>query len=165
MIPVSNHAKCKQNNDYNNQQDSRSRGTSQARALFVYYSRITWISTPFPAAPSSNPSDVSLLTNLKLKGWMNFSPPRVWYVLPSFLFLLLLFTFPLTLTRTLQDELYDYCNKVKRTVFEVMSEFRHVQVPKEYIFDVFPPMRPRQFSIASALEVCFSPFSLFEFLS
>ncbi|KAF9074458.1 hypothetical protein BDP27DRAFT_1474135 [Rhodocollybia butyracea] len=48
------------------------------------------------------------------------------------------------------DELYDYCYRVKRTIQEVLSEFRKVQIPIDYIFDVFPPLRPRQFSIASS---------------
>ncbi|KAJ3742934.1 hypothetical protein DFH05DRAFT_1498607 [Lentinula detonsa] len=50
------------------------------------------------------------------------------------------------------DELYDYCFRVRRTIQEVLSDFRHVRVPKDYIFDVFPPLRPRQFSIASSLK-------------
>ncbi|KAF4588599.1 NAPDH-dependent diflavin reductase [Pleurotus pulmonarius] len=50
------------------------------------------------------------------------------------------------------DELYDYCFKVRRTILEVLSEFRNVRIPKEYIFDVFPPLRPRQFSISSSIH-------------
>jgi hypothetical protein len=42
---------------------------------------------------------------------------------------------------------------VRRTIIEVLSEFRSVKVPKEYIFDVFPAMRPRHFSIASSVAV------------
>lgn len=52
-----------------------------------------------------------------------------------------------------QDELYEYCYLVRRTILEVLSEFRHVQVPKDYVFDMFPPLRPREFSIASSLKV------------
>jgi sulfite reductase alpha subunit-like flavoprotein len=52
-----------------------------------------------------------------------------------------------------QDELYEYCYRVRRTILEVLSEFRHVQVPKDYIFDMFPPLRPREFSIASSFKV------------
>lgn len=52
-----------------------------------------------------------------------------------------------------QDELYEYCYRVRRTILEVLSEFRHVQVPKDYVFDMFPPLRPREFSIASSFKV------------
>ncbi|KAF5353416.1 hypothetical protein D9756_007882 [Leucocoprinus leucothites] len=50
------------------------------------------------------------------------------------------------------DELYDYCYRVKRTIREIMTEFRHVSIPRDYVFDVFPFMRPRQFSIASSAK-------------
>ncbi|EGO02944.1 hypothetical protein SERLA73DRAFT_102999 [Serpula lacrymans var. lacrymans S7.3] len=50
------------------------------------------------------------------------------------------------------DDLYDYCYRVKRTIYEVLSEFRSVVIPRDYIFDLFPPMRPRQFSIASSIQ-------------
>ncbi|KAJ7510327.1 hypothetical protein B0H11DRAFT_2152489 [Mycena galericulata] len=56
------------------------------------------------------------------------------------------------LSREGADDLYDYCYRVKRTIREVLAEFRHVRIPIEYIFDVFPPMRPRQFSIASSAK-------------
>ncbi|KAJ7178852.1 hypothetical protein C8R43DRAFT_472390 [Mycena crocata] len=59
------------------------------------------------------------------------------------------------LTREGADELYDYCYRVKRTIREVLSEFRHVRIPMDYIFDVFPQMRPRHFSIASSVK-CFA---------
>lgn len=48
------------------------------------------------------------------------------------------------------DDLYDYCQSVKRTIREVFEEFRSAKVPKEYLFDLFPPLRPREFSIASS---------------
>ncbi|KAG9311173.1 riboflavin synthase domain-like protein [Chiua virens] len=48
------------------------------------------------------------------------------------------------------NELYEYCQQVKRTVKEVLSEFRSLRIPRDYIFDLFPPLRPRQFSIASS---------------
>ncbi|CAK5268795.1 unnamed protein product [Mycena citricolor] len=50
------------------------------------------------------------------------------------------------------DELYDYCFRVRRTIFEVLSEFRNVEIPLQYVFDVFPTMRPRHFSIASSAK-------------
>jgi len=52
-----------------------------------------------------------------------------------------------------QDEMYDYCQRVKRTICEVLSEFRSARIPREYVFDLFPPLRPREFSIASSIEV------------
>ncbi|EKM53089.1 uncharacterized protein PHACADRAFT_259251 [Phanerochaete carnosa HHB-10118-sp] len=48
------------------------------------------------------------------------------------------------------DDLYDYCQSVRRTIREVFEEFRSAKVPKEYLFDLFPPLRPREFSIASS---------------
>ncbi|OCH90075.1 riboflavin synthase domain-like protein [Obba rivulosa] len=48
------------------------------------------------------------------------------------------------------DELYDYCYRPRRTIREVLEEFRSARIPREYIFDIFPPLRPRQFSIASS---------------
>lgn len=52
-----------------------------------------------------------------------------------------------------QDEMYDYCQRVKRTICEVLSEFRSARIPTEYVFDLFPPLRLREFSIASSIEV------------
>ncbi|KAJ7183107.1 riboflavin synthase domain-like protein [Mycena filopes] len=49
------------------------------------------------------------------------------------------------LSREGADDLYE-------TIREVLAEFRHVKIPLDYIFDVFPPMRPRQFSIASSVK-------------
>ncbi|EED81903.1 predicted protein [Postia placenta Mad-698-R] len=53
------------------------------------------------------------------------------------------------------DELYDYCQKPRRTIREVLEEFRSARIPREYIFDVFPTLRPRQFSIASSMKAGF----------
>ncbi|KAA1467026.1 riboflavin synthase domain-like protein [Dentipellis sp. KUC8613] len=49
------------------------------------------------------------------------------------------------------DDLYDYTHRVRRTIREVLAEFRHTKMPKEYVFDLFPPLRPREFSIASSV--------------
>ncbi|KAJ3477514.1 hypothetical protein NLI96_g10410 [Meripilus lineatus] len=46
------------------------------------------------------------------------------------------------------DDLYEYTTLVHRTIREVIADFRSVRIPKEYFFDVFPPLRPREFSIA-----------------
>jgi len=59
----------------------------------------------------------------------------------------------LSSNRTLQDELHEYCYKVRRTILEVLAEFSHVKIPQDYIFDIFPPLRPREFSIASSVKV------------
>ena len=48
--------------------------------------------------------------------------------------------------------MYDYTTRVRRTIREVLSEFRSVRVPRDHIFDLFPPLRPREFSIASASQ-------------
>ncbi|KAH0834168.1 hypothetical protein J3R83DRAFT_11474 [Lanmaoa asiatica] len=48
------------------------------------------------------------------------------------------------------DELYEYCQRVKRTIREVLTEFRSARIPRDYVFDLFPPLRPRQFSISNS---------------
>jgi sulfite reductase alpha subunit-like flavoprotein len=65
-----------------------------------------------------------------------------------------LFLFPgaLVYLSAKQEELYDYTSRVRRTILEVLSEFRSVRVPRDYIFELFPPLRPREFSIASASQ-------------
>ncbi|KAG5351497.1 hypothetical protein C0989_006232 [Termitomyces sp. Mn162] len=50
------------------------------------------------------------------------------------------------------DDLYEYCHRPRRTIHEIMTEFRHVRIPRDYVFDLLPPLRPRQFSIASSLK-------------
>lgn len=54
---------------------------------------------------------------------------------------------------TSQDDLYDYCTSVRRTIREVFEEFHSAKIPKEYLFDLFPALRPREFSIASSVRV------------
>ena len=49
-----------------------------------------------------------------------------------------------------QEDMYDYANRPRRTIHEVLQEFRSAQIPLEYIADIFPELRPRQFSIASS---------------
>ncbi|KAM0793619.1 hypothetical protein ACM66B_001052 [Microbotryomycetes sp. NB124-2] len=49
-----------------------------------------------------------------------------------------------------QDELIDYTLRPRRTINEVMYEFRSAKVPPEYAFDLLPPIRPRGFSISSS---------------
>lgn len=49
------------------------------------------------------------------------------------------------------DEYYDYATRPRRSILEVLHEFHSVKIPPEYVFDVFPVIRGRDFSIASIL--------------
>ncbi|WFD18253.1 NAPDH-dependent diflavin reductase [Malassezia caprae] len=51
------------------------------------------------------------------------------------------------------DDMYEYAQRVRRTMLEVLVEFKSVQVPVSYVMDLFPLMRPRAYSIASAPSV------------
>jgi len=53
-----------------------------------------------------------------------------------------------------QQELYDYCNRPRRNILEVLYDFRHTtpRVPLQYLFDLFPVIKPRAFSIASSWD-------------
>lgn len=50
------------------------------------------------------------------------------------------------------DELYDYVNRPKRTILEVMTDFPNTTpyVPFDYLFDLIPAMAWRSYSIASS---------------
>jgi len=50
-----------------------------------------------------------------------------------------------------QQDLYEYCNRPRRHILEVLYDFRHStpNIPFEYLFDLIPPIKPRSFSIAS----------------
>ncbi|KAH9451375.1 hypothetical protein Pst134EB_018846 [Puccinia striiformis f. sp. tritici] len=52
-----------------------------------------------------------------------------------------------------QDDLYDYITKSRWTISAVLSEFKSTKIPIEYIFDVFPPIRPCQFLISSSSKI------------
>lgn len=52
-----------------------------------------------------------------------------------------------------QDDMYSYANRPRRTIAEVLTEFKSAVIPLEYITDLFPEIRPRQFSIASSAKV------------
>lgn len=54
-----------------------------------------------------------------------------------------------------QEELYKYCNRPRRSILEVLSDFPHAaaNVPISYYFDIFQPIRQRAFSIASSPSV------------
>ncbi|XP_069679042.1 NADPH-dependent diflavin oxidoreductase 1 [Periplaneta americana] len=51
-----------------------------------------------------------------------------------------------------QEELYNYSNRPRRTILEVLQDFPHAtaNIPLEYVFELFQPIRPRAFSIASS---------------
>lgn len=50
------------------------------------------------------------------------------------------------------DELYTYCHRPRRTTVEVLQDFPLTtsRIPFDYVFDLFQPIRPRKFSIASS---------------
>jgi sulfite reductase alpha subunit-like flavoprotein len=54
-----------------------------------------------------------------------------------------------------QQDLYNYCNRPRRTLVEVLFDFSKSarQVPMAYLFDLIPAIKPRAFSIASSLKV------------
>jgi sulfite reductase alpha subunit-like flavoprotein len=47
------------------------------------------------------------------------------------------------------DEYYDYATRPRRSILEILQEFDTVHIPWQEATNIFPPMRPRQFSIAS----------------
>jgi sulfite reductase alpha subunit-like flavoprotein len=55
------------------------------------------------------------------------------------------------------DEYYDYATRPRRSILEVLQEFDSVKIPWEEAVNVFPPLRQRQFSIASGGALRRSP--------
>uniref|UniRef100_A0A182N6W8 NADPH-dependent diflavin oxidoreductase 1 n=1 Tax=Anopheles dirus TaxID=7168 RepID=A0A182N6W8_9DIPT len=53
-----------------------------------------------------------------------------------------------------QEELFSYANRPRRTILEVLQDFPHAtkSLTPEALFELFQPMKPRAFSIASAVE-------------
>ncbi|KAL1457903.1 hypothetical protein WDU94_008083 [Cyamophila willieti] len=51
-----------------------------------------------------------------------------------------------------QTELLNYAHRPKRTILEMLTDFPHAtrNVPVEHLFELFTPIRPRAFSIASS---------------
>jgi sulfite reductase alpha subunit-like flavoprotein len=47
------------------------------------------------------------------------------------------------------DEYFDYATRPRRSILEILQEFDSVQLPWEEVTNIFPLMRPRQFSVAS----------------
>ncbi|XP_032117622.1 NADPH-dependent diflavin oxidoreductase 1 isoform X2 [Sapajus apella] len=52
-----------------------------------------------------------------------------------------------------QEELFEYCNRPRRTIVEVLCDFPHTAaaIPPDYLLDLIPAIRPRAFSIASSM--------------
>ncbi|CAG81947.1 putative NADPH reductase TAH18 [Yarrowia lipolytica] len=46
------------------------------------------------------------------------------------------------------EDLFDYANRPRRSILEVVTEFDSLKIPLKYVLDVFPLMRPRLFSIS-----------------
>ncbi|XP_053667571.1 NADPH-dependent diflavin oxidoreductase 1 [Anopheles marshallii] len=53
-----------------------------------------------------------------------------------------------------QEELFAYANRPRRTILEVLMDFPHATkcLTLEALFELFQPIKPRAFSIASAVE-------------
>ncbi|XP_052788058.1 NADPH-dependent diflavin oxidoreductase 1-like [Mya arenaria] len=53
-----------------------------------------------------------------------------------------------------QEELFSYCNRVRRTLLEVLHDFPKTSpnIPFQYLFDMIPVLQPRSFSIASSIK-------------
>uniref|UniRef100_A0A182MRS2 NADPH-dependent diflavin oxidoreductase 1 n=1 Tax=Anopheles culicifacies TaxID=139723 RepID=A0A182MRS2_9DIPT len=53
-----------------------------------------------------------------------------------------------------QEELFSYANRPRRTILEVLQDFPHATkcLTLEALFELFQPIKPRAFSIASAVE-------------
>lgn len=58
------------------------------------------------------------------------------------------------------EELYNYVNRPRRLILEVITEFFSLRIPVEFVLDVFPILRPRMFSIASSQKVSKNCFDL-----
>lgn len=49
-----------------------------------------------------------------------------------------------------RDDLYQYNQKERRTVLEVLEDFPSVQMPFDWLVQLVPPLKPRAFSISSS---------------
>ncbi|ETN40379.1 uncharacterized protein HMPREF1541_04656 [Cyphellophora europaea CBS 101466] len=62
------------------------------------------------------------------------------------------------------DEYFDYATRPRRGIIEVLQEFDTVHIPWEQCINIFPMLRARQFSIASAYHDTPSGETVFELL-
>lgn len=53
-----------------------------------------------------------------------------------------------------QEELYDYINRPRRNILEVLTDFPHTtnKINIKLLFEIMSPIKPRPYSIASSLE-------------
>ncbi|KAI9486679.1 MAG: hypothetical protein EXX96DRAFT_550063 [Benjaminiella poitrasii] len=52
-----------------------------------------------------------------------------------------------------QEDMWAYCARPRRTIAEVLFDFKPFDIPFDYMLDLFPTLQPRSFSIASSLKV------------
>lgn len=54
-----------------------------------------------------------------------------------------------------QEDFYSYAHRPKRNIVEVLADFPHAtsKLTKEMLFEILPPIKPRDFSIASNFKV------------
>ncbi|KAL3234949.1 NADPH-dependent diflavin oxidoreductase 1 [Nakaseomyces bracarensis] len=48
------------------------------------------------------------------------------------------------------QELYDYCNRPRRSIMEVIEDFQSLHLPWKYLLDYMPTIKPRFYSISSS---------------
>ncbi|BFZ59483.1 NAPDH-dependent diflavin reductase [Saitoella coloradoensis] len=52
-----------------------------------------------------------------------------------------------------QEDLWDYTTRPRRNILEVLADFKEtLAIPVEYFLDLFPVLKPRQYSLASSLK-------------
>ncbi|CEG83510.1 hypothetical protein RMATCC62417_17416 [Rhizopus microsporus] len=52
-----------------------------------------------------------------------------------------------------QEDMWNYSLRPRRTITEVLFDFQPLEIPLDYILDVFPQLKPRSFSIASSIRM------------
>ncbi|KAI7901704.1 uncharacterized protein BX663DRAFT_513736 [Cokeromyces recurvatus] len=52
-----------------------------------------------------------------------------------------------------QEDMWAYCARPRRTIAEVLFDFKPFNIPFDYILDLFPTLQSRSFSIASSLHL------------
>lgn len=55
------------------------------------------------------------------------------------------------------DEFWDYTTRPRRSILEVLDEFTSIKIPWQHVPSVFPPIRAKQYSIASGGELKGNP--------